>query len=113
MKEHSIDPKMAANFLLRRHPQCLQYLKNESVLQPLSVVLYEADRRGYCPDIIDTSQSAGRMPMKTEDENAPCITSWPWIDTLRWSSVCSMPSALRAMDWNAEAAWHLLAAGEA
>lgn len=74
MKERGVDPKTAANFLKRHHPQCVQYLKNESVLQPLSVVLYEADRRGYSPDIIDTSQSAGRMPMKTEDENAPCIT---------------------------------------
>ena len=63
MKERSIDPKMAANFLIRHHPKCLQYLNNESVLQTLSVVLYDADRRGYCPDIIDTSQSAGRVPM--------------------------------------------------
>jgi len=87
MKERSVDPKMAANFLKRHHPQCVQYLKNESVLKHLSVVLYEGDRRGYSPDIIDTSQSAGRMLMKTEDENAPCITRWPWIDAAL--AICS------------------------
>jgi hypothetical protein len=91
MKKHSIDPKMAANFLKNRHPKCLQYLTNESVLHALNVVLYDADRRGYCPDIIDTSQSAGRMPMKTEAEHAPCITSGPLINAMLWRSVCIVP----------------------
>jgi hypothetical protein len=77
MEERRMDPKKAAQFLKRHHPECLQYLANESVIHSLSVVLYNAYRRDYCPDIIDTSQSVGRMPMKTNDEHAPCITHWP------------------------------------
>lgn len=89
MQKRSIDPKIAANFLERNHKACMQYLNSESVLQTLSVVLYDAHLHGYCPDIIDTSQSVGRMPMKTESQYAPCITSWPWIDVLRVQRVCS------------------------
>ena len=87
MKERRIDPKSAVDFLKVNHSKCMQYITSESVLQTLSVVLYDAKSRKCYPSIIDTSQSAGRMPMKTTNDDAPCITSWTWIDMRHRSSV--------------------------
>ena len=76
MKERRIDPKSAVDFVKVNHIKCMQYITSESVLQTLNVVLYDAKSRKCYPSIIDTSQSAGRMPMKTTSDDAPCITSW-------------------------------------
>ena len=45
MKERRIDPKSAVDFLKVNHRKCMQYFTSESVLQTLSVVLYNAESR--------------------------------------------------------------------